>query len=143
MTMVGTQILLFCLVAIGRGESPFPGRCIVHDQVEVEMNVCTLEDKKVDKVDGVCPVRKMLKKTGPLVCNDIEIKVYHVLGDAKGYSTTNGHYCVKTYEVALCEDCSPLAHFSGIEGDEKCQTTVANCRNEKVKSPSRQTCFVF
>ena len=139
--MAGIQFVLFCLVAIGLGVSAFQGRCDVHDEVEVATNVCTLEDKEVDKVDGVCPTRKMLKYTGPPVCNDIEIKLHHLHGDVK--VTTKGQYCVNTAEVAQCEDCAPLAHFGGFEDDKKCQTTVANCHDETVKSPTKQTCFVF
>ena len=99
--------------------------------------------ENVDTVDGVCPMRKMLKNTGPPVGNDIAIKVYHVYGYANGYSTTKVQYCANTDEVALCEDCSPLTYFGGFENDEKCQTTLANCHDETVKSPSKQTCFFF
>ena len=142
--MAGIQFVLFCLVAIGLGVSAFQGRCDVHDEVEVATNVCTLEDKEVDKVDGVCPMREMLIYK-PLACNDIEMDLCMGLthGIGEKCATIKGQYCVNTAEVAQCEDCAPLAHFGGFEDDKKCQTTVANCHDETVKSPTKQTCFVF
>ena len=146
MTMAGKEFLLFCLVAIGSGVSAFLGECDVHEEAEVKINVCTLEDKEVHKVDGVCPMREMLR-TKPTVCNNIEMSLCNEGGDEGGHhmrcDSIKGQYCVATAEVVPCETCPPLSHFGGFEDAEKCQTTVANCHDEEVKSPAKQTCFVF
>ena len=138
---------MFCLLAIGLGVSECflnSAECDVHDEVEVKINVCTLEDKEVQKVAGVCPMREMLRYK-PTVCNDFEMRLCRKDGDDMGMrcDTIKGQYCVATAEVVPCEACPPLSHFGGFEDAEKCQTSVANCHDEAVKIPVKQTCFVF